>query len=101
MRELVGAGADCLYEAELRCAVEQAVLPQPGDHQHVGLAHPIFQGLGIADGEAIDAGIEGRKTLVQPIGDMGEADHELFIGGKHGRTPFADKIGASNAGGPL
>ena len=36
------ASADCLYEAELRCAVEQAVLPQPGDHQHVGLAHPIF-----------------------------------------------------------
>src|SRR5271169_1344955 len=101
MRELIGAGADCLYEAELRCAVEQAVLPQPGDHQHVGLAHPIFQGLGIADGEAMDAGIERRKPLMQPIGDMGEADRELFGGGKHGRTPFDDKIGPRNAGGPV
>src|SRR6516162_9930855 len=84
VRELVSAGANCLYEAELRCTVEEAILPQPGDHQHIGLAHPIFQGRGIADDETMDAGIETRKPLMQPVGDMGEADRKLFRGGKHG-----------------
>jgi hypothetical protein len=57
--ELVSAGADRLYQAEVLRAIEKAVMPQPGDHEHVGLAHPLLQGLGIADGEAVDAGVEG------------------------------------------
>src|SRR5205807_5847836 len=41
-RELVGAGADRLDEAELLGTVENAVMPQPGDHQHIGLAYPLL-----------------------------------------------------------
>ena len=63
-------------------------MPQPGNHQHIGFGHPILQALGIADGKAVDAGIESRKPLMQLIGDVGEADRQLFVGGKHGRTPF-------------
>src|SRR5262249_31150430 len=37
-RELIGAGADRLYETKFRRAVEKMVLPQPGDHQHIRLA---------------------------------------------------------------
>ena len=92
MGELVSAGADRLDEAELLRAIEKTVLPQPGDHEHIGLFHPILQGLGIADGEAIDAGVEGGKPLIQPIGDVGEADRKLIGGGKHGRTPFDDRM---------
>src|SRR5262245_6772249 len=80
--ELVSAGADRLYEAELFHAVEKAVLPQPGDHEHVGLAHPVLQGLGIADGKALNAGVKGRKPFMQPIGDVGEANRKLIVGGK-------------------
>jgi hypothetical protein len=36
---------------------------------------------------------------MQPISDVGEADRERFVGGKHGRTPFDDKKGRANAGG--
>jgi hypothetical protein len=32
--------------------------------------------------------LDGRKPLVQSIGDMGEADRKLVAGGKHGRTPL-------------
>src|SRR6266851_2545186 len=56
-------------------------LSRPNTQPGVSLAHPILQGPGIADGEAIDAGIESRKPLMQPIGDVGEADRKLFIGG--------------------
>jgi hypothetical protein len=70
------------------------VLPQPGDHQNVGLAHPILQGLGIADGEAIDAGIEGGKPLMQSIRDVSKADRRLIGGRNQGRTPFDEKKSA-------
>jgi hypothetical protein len=63
-------------------------VPQPRNHQHIGLAHPVLQGLEITNGTAIDAGIEGRKPLMQLIGDMGEADRELLVGWKHSRSPF-------------
>jgi hypothetical protein len=67
---------------------EKGVIPESGDHEHIGLAHPFLQGLRIADGEAIDAGIEGREPLMHPIGHMGEADHKLIVGRKHGRALF-------------
>jgi hypothetical protein len=38
---------------------------------------------------------------MQPIGDMGEADREPIVRGKHGRTPFDGKIRARKAGGPV
>src|SRR3984893_12772695 len=66
----------------------KAVLPQPRDHQHVGLAHPVLQTLEIANGDAVDAGIEGRKPLMQLIGCMSETDRELVVGRKHSRSPF-------------
>src|SRR5439155_15797879 len=40
-------------QAPQRRVVEQAVLPQPGNHQHVGLVDPVRQGLGVADCEAV------------------------------------------------
>jgi hypothetical protein len=80
-RELVSAGADRLDETELRRTVEKSVMPQPGDHQHVGLRHSILQRPGIANREAIDVGLEGRKPLLQLVGDVGEADRELIGGG--------------------
>jgi hypothetical protein len=86
-RKLVGAGANRLDEAKLACAVEKAVVPQPGDYEHVGLAHAVLQRLVIANGEAADAGIKGRKPLMQLIGDMGETDRELVVGRKH-RLPL-------------
>ena len=88
-RELVSAGADRLDEAELLRTIEKAVVPEPGNYQHVGLGHPIVQGLGIAGSKAIDAGTEHRKPLMQLIGDMGEADQKLVTGRKHGCSPFA------------
>ncbi len=101
-RKLVGAGANRLNEAKLARAVEKAVVPQPRDHQHVGLAHPVLQGLGIANGKAVDAGIEGRKPLMQLIGDMGKADRELVVGRKHSRSPFeAPRVSPVQAGLPL
>jgi len=87
-RELVGAGADRLDETELPCAIEKAVLPQSRDHQHIGLTDMLLQGLGVADGETADAGVESRKPLVQPVGDVGKADRYLFLRGKHGRSRF-------------
>jgi hypothetical protein len=80
-RKLISAGADRLDKAEFLRALKKAVMPQPRDHEHVGLADPILQGPGIANGEAIDTAVEGRKPLMQPIGDVGEADRKLFIGG--------------------
>jgi hypothetical protein len=58
-------------------------VPQPRDYKHVGLAHPVFQGLGIANGEAVDAGIDRRKPLMQLVSDMSEADRELVVWWKH------------------
>jgi hypothetical protein len=33
-------------------------MSQSGDRQHIGLARPILQGLGGADGKVLDAGIQ-------------------------------------------
>ena len=75
-RKLVGAGADRLDEAQPGRPIEQPVVPQPRDHQHVGLGQRGCQGLGVAHREAGDAGPERRKALVQPIGDMSKADRQ-------------------------
>src|SRR5262249_19026016 len=85
-RELVGAGADRLDEAQPRRAVEKLVPPQPGDHQHIGLADAVYQALGVADRKAADAGRTRRKPLVQLIGDMGKADREPIVGREHRRA---------------
>ena len=98
-RKLVGAGTDRLDEPELFGTVEKAVMPQPGDHQHIGLVYPVLQGLGIADAKALDPGIEDRKPLMQLIGGVGEADRRHWRGERlqiekeqtrrheHGRDP--------------
>ena len=83
-RELVGAGADRLYEAKSFRLIEKLVSPQPGDHQHVGLPYALLQGLGVADREAVDAGVERREPLLQPISNMGKADDDFFSSGDHG-----------------
>ena len=57
-RELVGAGADRLDEAQPRRAVEEGVAPQAGDHQHVGLADAGRECFGVAHRETLDAGPE-------------------------------------------
>ncbi len=90
-RKLVGAGADRLDQTQFFGAVEQAVAPQPRDHQHIGLGHSLVQPLRIAHRKAGDAGAEGRKPLVQPVGDMGKADRKPVRGRKHrrGRKPLS------------
>src|SRR4029077_15608648 len=90
-RKLVGAGTDRLDKTEFRRAVEKTVLPQTRDHQHLGLANPFLQGLKIAGGEAVDASIEGREPLTQPVSDMGKADRKFIVGGKHGPAPSHTK----------
>ncbi|HXO89808.1 MAG TPA: hypothetical protein VN849_03385 [Stellaceae bacterium] len=72
-----------------------------GDRQHIGLARLILQGLGGAEGKALDAGIEERKPLMQTMGDAGEADYKLIIGGKHGRAPFRAHSDGSPTGASL
>ena len=82
-RELVGAGADRLDEAQPRRAVEEGVVPQAGDHQHTGLADASRERLGIAHRETPDAGPERGKPLVEPVSDMGETDDELILRRDH------------------
>ena len=55
-RELVGASADRLDKAQPARVLQQAVAPQPGDHQHIRLANPRGQRLGVAYLEASDPG---------------------------------------------
>src|SRR5216683_2426970 len=99
-RELVGAGADRLDEAELFRAVEQPVMPQPGDHQHIGLAHLALQALAVAYRKTGDACLEDRKPLMQLVGDMGKADRQLVLGRDHVHQPnlAASGSGPSEAG---
>ena len=82
-RELVGAGADRLDEAQPRRAVEKGVVPQAGDHQHVGLADAGCECFGIAHRKTPDAGAERGKPLVEAVGDMRETDDELILRRDH------------------
>src|SRR6516225_3374160 len=43
-----------------------------------------LQGGEIAHRETAGPGVESRKPLAQPIGDMHETDRKLVAGGKHG-----------------
>jgi hypothetical protein len=62
-RELVGAGADRLDEAQPLRLRQEIVPPQAGDHQHVGLADPLLQRGSVAHLEAVDAGAACQEAL--------------------------------------
>jgi hypothetical protein len=81
--ELVGAGPDRLDEAQLCRTRGEIVAPQPGDHQHISFGDAPIELLGAANFEARDARIAPNEPLLQPIGDMREADRRLVPGWQH------------------
>jgi hypothetical protein len=82
-RELVGAGADRLDEAQPLRARQEIVAPEPRDHQHVGLADPLLERGAVAHLEALDAGRERQEALAQPIGNMRKTDRQPVLGREH------------------
>src|SRR5207237_8497935 len=79
-RELVGTGADRLDKAEARRAVEEGVVPQTGNHQHVGVGDAGRERFGSAHREAPAAAPERRKALVEPEADMRDTEDGLELG---------------------
>jgi hypothetical protein len=83
-RELIGAGTDRLDITKLLRRRDKVVIPEAGDHEHVGVADPGVEICPVPDLKALDPRAPTLEQTLKLIGDMGEADGQVGLGRNHG-----------------
>ena len=75
-RELVGARADRLNEAQTLGPREELVAPQPRHHEHIRLGNPPREAVEVAHLEVTERRAAPRIFVREPIGRVREADRQ-------------------------